>query len=225
MLKKLFYLFFLFVLTGCSHDVTKAKNYKEKVNSHKTIAILPFKMTLNLTKGQQKIISEQEKARLAQSLSVDLQRKLYFSLLKHVNKKELAVDIQQVDETLDKLSANSVRFNDLDNPDKRALLKILGVDAIFEARMSITQEGVALTAVSPIVIIETPNLFIDLSVSIKDHSTDSAFWNYKKSEHYMAANKINKNKKTASDDFLAPLFLNIDDIFKRFITKQPYLKK
>ncbi|MEO7308056.1 MAG: hypothetical protein ABIR78_10490 [Ferruginibacter sp.] len=231
-IKPFFYTCILFVLIACNHNIIVAKNYKEKITAHKLIAILPFNMTLNLTEAQQKILDQKDQGILRQTLSLDLQKNLYFRVLKYLKKNSISVQVQDLEETLSRLSSNNIRFNDLHNPNKTALLKILGVDAILDPEMTITQHGVSFSAIGPlfipaagVAIVESRNLYIDFSVSVKDLSTDTALWNYKKGDWYMAKNKVKKNKKEVSNDFLEALFLNVDDIFKAFILKSPYLKK
>jgi hypothetical protein len=222
----------VFMLSACNPNISATSNYKQKINTHNTIAILPFDMVLNLTKGQQNIINEKDQALLSQTLSLDLQKKLYLMLLKYISKHRLGIQLQDVEETLDKLSGKNIRFNDLHQPDKTFILQALGVDAIFEPHMVITQQGVAFSGISPLPVpaggfagIDVRNLHIQFGVSVKDHSTDTAFWNYRNEQWYQAPNKIKKDKKEASNDFLEPLFLNLEDIFKAFIVKQPYNKK
>lgn len=227
---RLFYFIFIAsTLYSCSPNVSSTNNYKQKINTHSTIAILPFDMALNLTKGQQNVLNEKDQALLSQSLSLDLQKKLYIMLLKYAQKHKLSVQIQTAEETLDKLSSNNIRFSDLHQPDKRFILKALAVDAVLEPHMVITQQGVAFSAVAPLPIpgggsvgVTVRNLHIQFGVSVKDLSTDTAFWNYRNEQWYQAKNKIKKDKKEAANDFLEPLFLNVEDIFKAFIIKLPY---
>jgi hypothetical protein len=231
-MKIFWYFICILALFSCNQHITTTQSYKEKLTVHQSIAILPFDMTLNLTKGQQNVISEKDKAMLSQSLSIDLQKKLYYMLVKYAKKNKISVQVQNVDETLDKLSAKNIRFNDLHNANKTALLQVLGVDAIMDPKMSITQQGVAFSGIFPAPLpllgfgtVDVSNLHIDFGVSVKDFSVDTAIWKYQAGQWYQAANKIKKNKKEASNNFLEPLFLNVDDIFKAFLAKQPYLLK
>jgi len=228
-MKSLFWLITSLSFLGCSQKISSNK----KTEGHSNIAILPFEMTLNFTKGQQAIIEEKDKAILSQTLSLNLQKKLHAMMVKYVAKHKLSITIQDPDETLNKLSANNTTFADLHNANKIAMLKILGVDALLDPKMIITQKGAAFSGLFPLPLapitggvgmLDVYNLHIDFGAAIQDLSADSALWKYKSSQWYQASNKIKKSKTEASNNFLAPLFLNMDDIFKAFLKKQPYQK-
>lgn len=214
------------LLAGCSPNISATDNYKQKTRAHSSIAILPFDITLNLTKGQQQVINEADQAALSQSLSLDLQQKFYVMLLRYAQRHRIAVQVQPIEETLQRLSTNNIRFNDLHQPDKHFIIKALQVDAVLEPHMIISQKGVAFSGLVPLpngyAQVNVRNLYIAFGVSVKDQSTDTAFWNYRNEQWYQAANKIKKDKNKAANDFLEPLFLNIEDILKACIVKLPY---
>jgi hypothetical protein len=246
MIKKLFInLCFIYclagisLLSGCSRRISVSSSVKAIAEKHKTVALLPFKITLNLNKKQQAVISETDKAALCRTLSVDLQKKMYALLLSSFKKHPLSVTLQNVNETLAKLSENNIRFGELKEPDKSAIIKILGVDALIEPEMIISQYGTAYSLLipKPILGIVQPdriglavhdeyNLNIDFKTSAKDiFMPEVPFWTYKHNEWYQAANKIKKEKVEASNNFLEPLFVNVDELFKNFIANLPYQKK
>ncbi len=196
---------------------------------HKSVAILPFDMTLNLNKAQQKIITEKDKSTLTQTLSIDLQKRLYNHLNQYFVRKKLQIELQNTDKTLAILSENKITFNDLRLYNKTNIQKMLGVDAIIDPKMIVTQKGVAFSGIAPlpylgIVSFDVYNLFITFSASLKEQTTDTALWKFYVQKGFQAANKIKKSKVETSDNFLLPLFLNVDDLFNRFIEEQPYRK-
>lgn len=221
----------IFLLNGCSKKIFVSSSVKSIAEKHQTIALLPFKITLNLNEKQQAVISETDKAALCRSLSVDLQKRLYALLLSSIKRHPLSVTVQNVDETLTKLSENNIRFGDLSEPDKTTVIKILGVDALIEPEMIISQKGTAYSLLIPIPAVglvqhDEYNLNIDLKVAAKDlFMPEAAFWAYKHNEWYQAANKIKKDKVQASNNFLEPLFVNVDELFKSLIASLPYQKR
>mgnify|MGYP000913346038 CR=1 FL=1 len=146
---KVFYLLLIAsLLTGCSPNISTTDNYQQKTKAHSTIAILPFDIRLNLTKGQQEVLSEQDQATLSQSLALNLQQKFYTMLLKYSQRHHLSVQVQPADETLERLSANNIRFSELRQPDKHFIIKALQVDAVLEPHMIISQTGVAFSGLA-----------------------------------------------------------------------------
>lgn len=221
-------IFFVILLSfGCNQN----KLLYQKASTHTSLAILPFDVKLNLTKGQEKVLSEKDKAVLSQTLSVDLQKKLFNHYKKYLSKNKTKLSLQNVDETIAILAANKITFYDLHSLDKTKILNLLRVDAVIDPKMTITQKGAAFSGIGiiplPILAItsvDVYNLFINFSAEVKLQSSDTVLWKYNVLNGYQAKNKIIKNKVEASDNFLLPLFLNVDDLFKVFITKQPYGK-
>ena len=219
-----FVIFFILVCTfSCTQKIVLNKN----LAIHKKIAVLPFVVRLNLNKKQQTIISENEKSVLSQNLSLDLQRKFYLLGSKYFEKKKVLINFQNSDETLAILSKNGIRFNDLLN-NKLDLTKLLSVDAVLLPTMEITQKGAAFSVPNLLlplpVAIDVGNLHIDFNLTIKDNSIDSALWKHRYEHWYQAANKVKKDKVELTNNFLEPLYNNVEDIFKDFFIKQPYQK-
>jgi hypothetical protein len=216
---------------GCSRKMSVSSSVKSIAEKHKTVALLPFKITLNLNEKQQAVICEKDNVDLCRSLSIELQKKMYALLLSNTKRHPLSVTLQNVDETLTKLSENNIRFGDLSEPDKSTIIKILGVDALIEPEMIISQKGTAYSLLIPIPAVglvqhDEYNLNIEFKTLLKDaFMPEAPFWTYKHNEWYQAANKIKKDKVQASNNFLEPLFINVDDLFKSFIASLPYQKR
>ena len=217
----------LFIVFICTFSCTQKVVLNKNLATHKKIAVLPFAVRLNLNKKQQTIISENEKAVLSQNLSLDLQRKFYLVGSKYFEKKKVLINFQNADETLAILSKNGIRFNDLLN-NKIDLPKLLSVDAVLQPSIEITQKGAAFSVPNLLlplpVAIDVGNLHIDFNLAIKDNSRDSALWKYRYEHWYQAANKVKKDKAELTNNFLEPLYNNVEDIFKDFFIKQPYQK-
>lgn len=133
-------LFSLYTFSGFSQSakqIFESPDLKSMVNSAKTVAILPFKVSIsykrlpkNLTLDQ---IKENEKAE-----SYQMQDGMYTYLLR--KSKDYTVSFQEVDRTNALLKKAGV-FENVDEVLADSLCKILGVDAVIKSSWSYQKAG------------------------------------------------------------------------------------
>jgi len=120
-----------------SKQIYKAPNYKEILETHKTVAILPFKSTISYKRIPKNFSveanSEQEKK---QSLS--FQQGMFTYLLR--KQERYTVSFQDIERTNSLLKMANL-FDDIDNILPDSLCKILNVDAIIKCTYQYEKTG------------------------------------------------------------------------------------
>lgn len=173
MIKNFIISLFTVLLVSCQ-PVYTAKNYKEIANSHKTIAILPPKVIIEIkdVKNAQ-IVKEQEK------LESDRFQK---ALTDYINEKQskgiFFVTVQNVEETNKILAENGII--NLTNESYKELAQILNVDGVVSSRVSLAKPMTNAEAffTSMLTGWSADSRLSSVDMSITDKNTGKMFWNY-----------------------------------------------
>jgi hypothetical protein len=137
---------FLFLLISSSHTLLKAQaskevyeapNLKMEVAGHRTIAILPIKMTISYKKMPKDFSLEGNKLE-EQKQGLAMQSAMYTYLLK--KSKDYTVTCQDVENT-NILLKNAGLFDKLSETLKDSICKVLKVDAIITANYAYERTG------------------------------------------------------------------------------------
>ncbi|WP_454060521.1 hypothetical protein [Elizabethkingia ursingii] len=162
------------ILHSCAPAVTKANNAESIALSHKTIAILPPKVIIEI-----KDVSKKDEIYKQEVLESDVFHKNFYEYLQKMkNENKLKVNLQDYTETKKLLQDNNV--TNLSKVSYKELLTILDVDAIITSRVSLakplTNAEALLSSMATFGAFSSKVNTIDISIINKN--TNRAFWNY-----------------------------------------------
>jgi len=136
-MKKLFMIVALsFALNSYSQkQVFEAPDMKEKIAAQKTVAIIPFQVTINYKKQPKNFSAEANKEQ-EKKMSASIQSSMYTFLLR--KRDSYSVSFQDVDKT-NILLKKAGLLDKLDESTKDEIAKALGVDAVVGGKYEIEQ--------------------------------------------------------------------------------------
>jgi len=112
-------------------------NLKEELSNHKTVAILPFRVTISYKKMPKGFDAEGNKLE-EQKQGVNMQQGMYTYLLRRA--KDYSVSFQDVERT-NILLKKSGLFDKIEETLPDSLAKVLGVDAIIKSSYAYEKTG------------------------------------------------------------------------------------
>jgi hypothetical protein len=144
-MKKIFTLLvlFLFIYSASFSQIETAKqtyksnNFKEVISSHKTVAILPFKVSISYKKMPKGFDFEGNKAE-EQKQGINMQQGMFTYLLR--KSSNYTVTFQDVERTNALLKKAGV-FDHIDELLQDSVCKILGVDAVIKSSYAYEKTG------------------------------------------------------------------------------------
>lgn len=148
-MKKSLFLFLLLSVMNVfgQKQVFTAKDLKERISTHKSVAILPFPTYITYRK-QPKNFDEEANKEQEKKMAKQIQSSMYTFLLRKAD--SYSVSFQDVDKTNALLKKTGIE-NKLDEMSKNEIAKILGVDAViggkFEQEQSRSEAGAIVTTV------------------------------------------------------------------------------
>lgn len=148
-MKKSLFLFLLLSVMNVfgQKQVFTAKDLKERVSTHKSVAILPFPTYITYRKQPKNFDAEANKEQ-EKKMAKQIQSSMYTFLLRKAD--SYSVSFQDVDKTNALLKKAGIE-NKLDEMSKNEIAKILGVDAViggkFEQEQSRSEAGAIVTTV------------------------------------------------------------------------------
>lgn len=146
-MNKLLTLVALLVLSACSPRIYQPADFNSKTANHKTVAILPAQVILNLRPNEMRRLSPEDIARNEKATGMAMQEKLYGWFLRRSNNYNYTVTFQDVTETNALLKKADIDYEDLPELSRSELSRRLGVDAIISPSLRTNKpmnEGVAL---------------------------------------------------------------------------------
>lgn len=217
------------VLTACTSTIKTTSDSKERLQNHKTIAIIPFEVRFDLRNNNRKKFTDKELAEVSQFMATGLQEHLYRWLTSYSRKKQLSVEIQNIEITDSILSEKRIRFMDLYNMNRVELAKMLNVDAILTVNVIFAQPNSEAAAFA-FTAIPGQNLFFNqlatqemkMQVLINDKISENNIWTFEAKTQNSSTTKPSKYQK--KENILYPLFENIDKTLVKVIKKFPYRK-
>ena len=174
------------ILHSCVPAVTKSNNSGSIASSHKTIAILPPKVIIEI-----KDVSKKDEIHKQEILESETFHKNFYEYLQKMrSENKLKVDLQNYTETKKLLQDNNI--TSLSKVSYKELLIILNVDAIITSRVSLakplTNAEALLSTMATFGAFSSKVNTID--ISIIDKNTNRAFWNY----NWIGAGVFESNK-------------------------------
>ncbi|MBO9619307.1 MAG: hypothetical protein J7539_09760 [Niabella sp.] len=199
-------------LVSCGPSIYKATEFNTKVETHKTVALLPAAVSMRLRPNEMKKMSAEQLKDLEKSTGYDVQDKMYTWFLKRSQKLNYNVKIQDITETNALLKNAGIDYEALSTTQSDQLAKILGVDALLETKLRSDKpmsDGVALAAAFAIGFYGSTNQ-VETTVSVKDGSSGDLIWKY----NYQANGTMGSSSTKL-----------VDALMRNLSKKFPYAKK
>jgi hypothetical protein len=165
------------IISSCGPKIYKAGNFENSRNSIKTVAILPFLVTIDSKRLPKGVTIETLRA-LEEKRGYNMQCSAYTWLLKRQN--AYTATFQDVDKTNDLLQKSNIPCDSLLLKDKGEICRLLNVDAvIFGKAISSkpTSEGVAITTILVLGSAGTTTNKTIVTLSIHN-SNNELLWKY-----------------------------------------------
>ena len=176
----LFFSLLALLITSCGPKIYTSSNFSTALAKHKTVAILPAEVTMQLRPNQAKNMTQQQLDEMAAKTGYDIQEKMYGWFLRREAKYSYTVTFQDVTKTNAKLKEAGISYNDLKTTDRAKLAKILGVDAVMQDRSSMEKpmsEGAAV-AVGLLVGAWGNTNKVQTTINIHDGNSGDLLWKY-----------------------------------------------
>lgn len=169
-----------FFVVSCSPKIYTASNFSNALAKHKTVAILPAEVNIQLRPNQVKKMTPEQMQDLTTKTAYDIQEKMYGWFLRRSDRFKYTVSFQDVTKTNAKLKEAGVSYADLKNTDRAKLAGILGVDAVMQDRLNTEKpmsEGAAV-AVGLLVGAWGATNKAQTTINIHDGASGDLLWKY-----------------------------------------------
>jgi hypothetical protein len=153
-------------------------NFKELTATHKTLAILPFQVTIDTKRLKNVSLELIHKNELDEGLQ--FQKQLYIRLLEKSTQEHYTIGFQDADRTIALLQKGGFKLDSLPFYGKDELAKALGVDAILSGTVSQSQPtstGMAL-AQTLLVGFHGATQRVDITISVHNGADAQLLWTY-----------------------------------------------
>jgi hypothetical protein len=212
-MKKVLFLSVLSVLIfSCGPKIYTASNFGAALAKHKTVAILPAEVSMQLRPNQTKNTTQEQLDDMAMKTGYDIQEKMHGWFLRMANKQNYTVTFQDVTRTNAKLKEAGISYTDLKSTDRSRLAQILGVDAVMQDRTNMEKpmsEGAAV-AVGLLVGAWGSTNKVNTTINIHDGKSGDLLWKY----DYEAAGSVGSSTTRM-----------VDALMKNASKKFPYTAK
>lgn len=165
---------------GCGPKIYQSSNFSAALAKHKTVAILPAEVNMQLRPNEAKKISQEQLNDIVTKTGYDIQEKMYGWFLRKADKFNYTVKFQDVTKTNALLKDAGISYNDLKTTDRAKLAKILGVDAVLQDHTNMEKpmsEGAAV-AVGILVGSWGATNKVQTTINIHDGASGDLLWKY-----------------------------------------------
>jgi hypothetical protein len=176
----MFAVFATILLVSCGPQIYKSTEFSTALRKHKTVAILPAEVTLQLRPNEMKNMSAQQMDDMRMKTAYDVQEKMQGWFLRRGEKFNYTVNFQDVIKTNSILKEAGISYDDLKTTDRSKLAKVLGVDAVMQDRLSMEKpmsEGAAV-AVGLLVGAWGNTNKVNTTINIHDGTSGNLLWKY-----------------------------------------------
>jgi len=186
----------LIALSGCATTYT-AENFAEYQSTHKTVAIVPFVVSMNSGNRGKEVTREDLLAEEA-AQSLNFQRAVYTEFLEKVEKKKVTVSFQDIDDT----NVLIRRADGFDEQGKLVLTKqelgeILKVDAVISGSMTLSKPmGTGTAVITTLLVGWGVTNEANINLTIHDSSSGALVWSY---DHSAAGGVISSPEQLAKN--------------------------
>ncbi|MDQ3277800.1 MAG: hypothetical protein M3Q06_05715 [Bacteroidota bacterium] len=168
------------LLVSCGPQIYKSTEFSSALTKHKTVAILPADVTIQLRPNQAKSMTPDQMEDMRLKMAYDIQEKMQGWFLRRGEKFNYTVTFQDVIKTNAMLKEAGIAYADLGTTDRAKIAKLLGVDAVMQDRMSTEKpmsEGAAV-AVGLLVGAWGNTNKVATTINIHDGSSGNLLWKY-----------------------------------------------
>ena len=176
----LFATFAALLLVGCGPQIYKSTEFSNALSKHKTVAILPAEVSIQLRPNQAKGMTAEQMEDMRKKTAYDIQEKMQGWFLRRGEKYQYTVTFQDVIKTNAKLKEAGISYDDLKTTDRSQLAKVLGVDAVMQDRLNMEKpmsEGAAV-AVGLLVGAWGNTNTVATTINIHDGTSGNLLWKY-----------------------------------------------
>lgn len=173
------------ILISCGPKIYKSESFSSALARHKTVALLPAEVTLQLRPNEAKKITAEQMKDLVDKTGYDVQDKMYGWFLRRGDKFNYTVTFQDINKTNARLKEANIAYEDLKSKDRSELAKILGVDAVMQGKVVSEKpmsEGAAV-AVGLLVGVWGNTNKVQTAINIHDGQTGDLLWKYDYEAH------------------------------------------
>jgi len=176
-LKSLFIAALVLFLAACA-TVYTAQDFSAHQTRHKTVAILPFRVSIDLKKLPEGVTSEQMR-RAEVDEAYLFQKQLYNQLLVQYSKNRYTVNFQDIDKTNVMLERAGIKYENLSSSTKDELAKILGVDSVISGQIKREKPMSTGAAIFSTVFLGFSSTNkVTVNMAIHDGATAQLIWSY-----------------------------------------------
>ncbi|MBC8085217.1 MAG: hypothetical protein H7Z21_18630 [Hymenobacter sp.] len=185
------------LLTACGPSIYLAQDFRSYAPTHKTVAILPAYVTMQLRPNQAKNTTPEQQREMETKSGVDFQEKIYAWLLRRGQQRGYTVQFQDVLQTNSRLRESQIPVAELRSRSPQELAKILGVDAILttSVRTSKPMSDGAAVAVGLLAGAWGATNQANITVNIHEAGAGKLLWKY----DYVAAGSVFSSSETVVD--------------------------
>jgi hypothetical protein len=181
------------LLTACGPNIYLANDFRSYAPKHKTVAILPASVTMQLRPNQARNTTVEQMRDMEYRSGIDFQEKIYAWLLRRSQQRGYTVQFQDVTQTNAKLRELQIPYGELRTHSAQELAKALGVDAVLTTSVRTSKpmsEGAAL-AVGAASVLLGGGYFgstneANITVNIHESDAGKLLWKY----DYVAAGSV-----------------------------------
>ena len=165
---------------GCAPTIYKVKDFSSKTAAHKTVAILPADVQIQLRPREMKKTTEEQMRRLEEQTGKTIQDKMYTWFLKRSDKFKYTVSFQDISKTNALLLQAGLDYDHIQTKTKDELARLLQVDAVISTKASMEKpmsEGAAI-AVGLLIGSWGNTNQVQTAISINDGISGELIWKY-----------------------------------------------
>jgi len=165
------------VLAACA-TVYTSQDFSQHQSRHNTVAILPFRVSIELKKIPDGVTSDQLRRAEIDEAYV-FQKQLYNQLLVQYAKNRYTVSFQDIDRTNILLERAGIKYENISSSTKDEIAKILGVDSIISGQIRREQPMSTGAAIfSTIFLGFSSTNKVNVNMAIHDGAAAQLIWSY-----------------------------------------------
>ncbi|WP_045687586.1 hypothetical protein [Hymenobacter sp. AT01-02] len=168
------------LFTACGPSIYMAQDFRSYAPKHKTVAILPAAVTMQLRPNQARRMSMEQLRATEQQSGIDFQEKIYAWLLRRSQQRGYTVQFQDIMQTNTRLRESNIPYTELRSHSPQELAKLLGVDAVLttSVRTSKPMSDGAAVAVGLLVGAWGATNQANITVNIHESDAGKLLWKY-----------------------------------------------
>ncbi len=169
-----------FLFIACGPKIYKSDEFSSVASTHKTVAILPAAVSIQLRPNQAKKITAADIEHSEFTTGYGIQDKMYGWFLRRNDRMKYTVTFQDVSETNAKLKKVNISYDDLRTASKKELCDLLGVDAVISTNISMEKpmsEGAAV-AIGVLIGAWGATNKANITINIHEHNKGDLMWKY-----------------------------------------------